>query len=557
MTILIDSFRVNNFKSIRDSNNIYLPKLTIIIGPNSSGKSSLFQPLLLMKQTFEVNDPNSVLVLDGNYGNFGEFEDFIYQDINEDKPKSKDFSIQFNFANIDSKSVNETSSIKLKYCTISNIIILKEIQFFYPPAKNSLKLFTIKIGQQQDKKHQEWIKIEALNQDKNIIFLKKIKKPIQPELLNCKSLIKVVLAYLINYYPIFPYYDFLNLTKRNSVSKRNEEIDYKFEENFISIDENEVSKINYNVAPDLTIIEPKNKHNISDLRWPEIITYFNTFEKRNALALKVILAIYEMISDLDESIAWIEDFLNKIHHIGPVRSFPKRVYFSSSGKPTSIGKYGKYAPEILWINSNQDRNLVDILNNYLFKLGFEIEVNVMPIYRGIYQLRVKQNNITVNLADVGFGLSQVLPVLVECINFNQEKRKTSASSSQRMSLPEKEHSRLVICQQPEIHLNPKIQSDLADFFISLSEKMSFIIETHSEHILTRVQRRIAEGTLDPKDVAVYFVSKNGNASNIKRMIINESGEFDFWPENFFQEDFIDSVEILRASNKRKKAEDAE
>lgn len=144
----------------------------------------------------------------------------------------------------------------------------------------------------------------------------------------------------------------------------------------------------------------------------------------------------------------------------------------------------------------------------------------------------KRSNIQVSLRDVGVGISQVLPVLVNAYSSGSD---------------------VVAIEQPEIHLHPKLQSELADVFIETAlgkEKKTFLIETHSEHLLLRIMRRIRESTsgelpdgiqaIEARDVQVLFVmpSKNGEGSVIKKIALDEEGEMiDNWPGGFFEEGF--------------------
>jgi hypothetical protein len=137
---------------------------------------------------------------------------------------------------------------------------------------------------------------------------------------------------------------------------------------------------------------------------------------------------------------------------------------------------------------------------------------------------------TVSHRDIGFGVSQVLPVLVNAAAMRE---------------------RLIAIEQPELHLHPAQQAELGDVFIesALGErKNTFLLETHSEHLILRIMRRIREtheGRLPngatpvtPKDVSVLFVEPDGTGRSVREMPLNERGELvKAWPGGFFEEAF--------------------
>jgi predicted ATPase len=148
----------------------------------------------------------------------------------------------------------------------------------------------------------------------------------------------------------------------------------------------------------------------------------------------------------------------------------------------------------------------------------------------------------VKLTDVGFGVSQVLPVIVEC--FYVPRRS------------------IVIFEQPEIHLHPRVQADLADLFVDairareggVPRECQFIIESHSEHFLRRLQRRIAEKELSEEDVALYFIHTEGAQARIEQLDVDAYGNIKNWPENFFGDEMADLVARTEAQAKRMQAE---
>lgn len=146
----------------------------------------------------------------------------------------------------------------------------------------------------------------------------------------------------------------------------------------------------------------------------------------------------------------------------------------------------------------------------------------------------------VKITDVGFGISQVLPALVQAFYCPP-------------------HS-TVWMEQPEIHLHPQVQAELADVFISATQAreggkardVQLIVESHSEHFLNRLQRRVAEGQVKPEDVAVYFCRRAGSVTELEPLRLNMFGEIENWPENFFGDEMADIAGRTLAAMRRKK-----
>lgn len=260
----------------------------------------------------------------------------------------------------------------------------------------------------------------------------------------------------------------------------------------------------------------------------------------------------EFLSDLALA---AEAELGSIYYLGPLRDHPKRIYSWSGETPESVGQKGEFTIAAILAASAQERLLNrgpkkhqhlfdEFIAHWLKDLGVIDSFMVKPVAKGRkeYEVLVKTHGASseVKITDVGFGVSQVLPAL-----------------TQAFYCPP--HS-TVWMEQPEIHLHPQVQAELADVFISATKAREsgkerhaqLIVESHSEHFLNRIQRRVAEGELTPDDVAIYFCRRAGSANELEPLRLNILGEIENWPENFFGDEMADISARTLAAMKRKK-----
>jgi predicted ATPase len=259
----------------------------------------------------------------------------------------------------------------------------------------------------------------------------------------------------------------------------------------------------------------------------------------------------EFLSDLALK---TEAILSSVFYLGPLREHPKRIYPWSGETPESVGQNGGAAIASILAASNQNRMLNRGPNTKLARFDMFIarwlkdlgiiqsfEVKQLAQGRKEYEVVVKTHSTAspVKITDVGFGVSQVLPALVQA--FYCPPNST------------------IWMEQPEIHLHPQVQAELADVFISATKAreggkerhVQLIVESHSEHFLNRLQRRIAEGVLEPKDVAIYFCRRSGAETELEPLRMNMFGEIENWPENFFGDEMADISGRAIAAMQRK------
>ena len=108
-------------------------------------------------------------------------------------------------------------------------------------------------------------------------------------------------------------------------------------------------------------------------------------------------------------------------------------------------------------------------------------------------------------------------------------------------------------EQPEIHLHPSVQSGLADVMLTVAKtrNVQIIVESHSEHLMRRLQRRVAEEKASAEEVKLYFISMSGRGAQHSDLTLNEWGEIENWPDNFFGDEMGEVTAIAKASLRRK------
>ena len=222
-------------------------------------------------------------------------------------------------------------------------------------------------------------------------------------------------------------------------------------------------------------------------------------------------------------------------YLGPLRGYPERLYkvLDASSSLSFLGVKGEFT----LIRLHHQPELLRKVNEWFekFEINLKLEVETLGtaaiVGEHISLILIDKNTETrVTLPDVGFGVNQVLPIIVEGVDFLSD------------------NSDKILCvEQPEIHIHPRLQAHLADLMIETTRGevtrgegyKQWIVETHSELLILRLQRRIKEGKINSRDVSVLYVRPQGSdGSTIQQLQLDENGAFiDRWPDGFFDEGF--------------------
>jgi predicted ATPase len=209
--------------------------------------------------------------------------------------------------------------------------------------------------------------------------------------------------------------------------------------------------------------------------------------------------------------------LTKAIYLGPFRQPPKRYYQTFSSAPSEVGSMGEATVSLLAneIIQSHTREHITQVSNWLkvLQLGQSLEVSRLT-KSDLFQIRFDTDS-KFEIADLGYGMSQVLPVLTQCSYAPEQST--------------------LLFEQPEIHLHPLASRGLAKVFVETieSKKCNIIIETHSEDLIVAIQRSIGELLIKKEDVIVYKAVREEGETHLSAIDINDDGEiYDNWKKGF-------------------------
>lgn len=459
---MIKNLRLVNFKSWEDTKGIKLSSLSGFFGTNSSGKTSLIQSLLLLKQTVESSDRKLTLDFgkaESSIVELGSFTDTIFK---HEESRSLEFHLNWDLTHL------------------------------------------LKISNPENPK-------ETLFEGQEMGFSSKINKT-------------------------------------NGDLPSVEQMDYTFNSGSFSFKRRSIKpRIEYS-------LEAQNldfKFKMSQGRkWysPSPIKFYGFPDE--------VKFHYQNAGFLSDFQYELEQLFARVFYLGPLRDYPKREYSWSGEEPNDMGRRGERAIDAILVSDSRGYKISRgkgkpkwLLSQFVAYWLKELELihsfSIKPLIEGsnYYRVWVRKTpeSSEVLLTDVGFGVSQILPVITLCYY-----------------APE---GSTILIEQPEIHLHPKVQAGLADVFIHATKtrNIQIILESHSEHLLRRLQRRTAEfGLKDNEDainnerISLYFCETIKGGSSIKALQLDTFGNILNYPSNFFGDEFGEIAAMNKAKIERQK-----
>ena len=451
---MITQMRAKSFKSWKDTGDLRLAPLTGLFGPNSSGKTSILQMLLMMKQTVQSPDWKRPLHTgdDQSLIDLGTFFDLIHS-------HGPEASLYLSFS----------------WNLPTDLFVRNPKKKFEPLFRTSILSFETAIHEESDRAVVDSFRYSF---DGNEFGMKRMS-PDKPKTRNQYQLIH-------GRYPVTRY-------------------------------------------PGRAWPLP-----------PPMKCYGFPSE---------VIGYYQNVAFLAAFVLRLEQLFNQIAYLGPLREYPKRSYVWAGERPIDVGRKGEHAIAVLLAaraegltsgrgekKARRYKGIEERVLEWMQSMELIHSFSLKPIAknRKDYEVRVKKSKTSseVLITDVGFGVSQILPVLALCYY-----------------VPE---GSTILLEQPEIHLHPSVQAALADVVIDVVKErnVQIIVESHSEHLLRRLQRRIAEEKISHEQTALYFCRMDNGESKIDKLDVDEFGNIRNWPEGFFGDEMGELAAQTEAEMRR-------
>ncbi len=509
MPKMLENISLKNFKAFNSLENLDIKPITILSGTNSCGKSSLLQSILLLKQTLESQSLDQTLLLNGRFARLGTFENIIFHKKPENKVELKfSFSIRKeDFPSFQRKRIlpldmflrdlfpskrlrsmgDKPIEYSISYKVVLKTIVSKSKKYHLKPVLvDEIELITKTIGKEKEIISQAFVKASHKENE----------------------------SYELSWENVTRYYRTVD---------NDEETEYKG---------NKIVKIEFSnlfptviSSPDAEEVRHKSSYRDAYI----VLRRANDF-------LQSLLSSYSYIGPLREEPSRRYIYENEIIEIGNKGENAAYIYLSESDKSVSE-HYFYNSKNDSFEKADKKLKLSEAVQKWLDLMNikkFSPEPQQEIIYLNLNASPLDSTR--VSIADVGFGVSQVFPIVLEGLRMPRGST--------------------LLLEQPEIHLHPNLQMDMADYFISLAlSGKRVVVETHSDHIINRLVRRIVEDETSKLGqlIKIYFVGLTENGSSCEEICIDETLGIVNWPDSFFDQVAKEQQKIMLAGLKKRKA----
>lgn len=516
----LNSISIKNLRSLKDTGEIDIKPITILVGKNSVGKSTFLRSFPLLRQSCEKKTRSPILWY-GNLVDFGEFQNSLNRDSARNIENSYiefgfNLSVGKPFRYLVHEYNNEPFSINVKLQIKENNKTSYASKLCINFLENDLVLNL--------NNNQEFDSINFNGNSYNNDFLANK---------NCKIRIftrKILPALQIS----------------RTYRMKDHKIEYEKEVNLFSeLLDSEIKKLCRNNVKEETVEALIKNIPFSDKS--SIYKYFTNQSLISSLGKKIrkngvdhevftLINNYFILSKLQELILYIDEGLSNsyssVRYLEPLRATAQRYYRRQELAIDEIDSKGSNIAMFLdSLNQSEKQNLNKVLSD-----NFNIELNIKR-ESGHLALTIKTPDLKedTNLADLGVGYSQILPFIIQMWDINNYKRGNKHKS---LGLFRTQQKSYFVVEQPELHLHPAYQAKIADVIDKILDKskLNVVIETHSPHLIYRFGELIEENNsnISKHDIQVLIFEEINGETKIRKSVFDDEGRLQNWPIGFFQ-----------------------
>ena len=443
---MFSHLHTRHFKAFEEL-SLEIRPITIFLGPNNSGKSSILAAFRLLSQTVKSYDPQVSLLLNGEQGDFGTYKDVVHEN-----NKARQFSLDFTI------TLEEGFTRPSQFALSAGTRIQMELTYMYRKLRREviLRNTALSVG------------------DKSV------------------------------------------LTTKHSAETGRQTIE--------SVGGADLpSALKSSISSNLRMRNFVPDHLFFGSRYgtrEPIVGFDSQFLERSS----------RLISRAGFSL--VRHFTG-IEYVGAMRQPPSRTYSYTGENRTSVGSSGQHAASILVMDSgrsgSKSKQILHEVRGWLKQASIASDIKIDTISDRHFEIRIQHPETLEfqNYADVGYGNSQVIPILVAGYNLSP--------------------GAVLMVEEPEIHLHPRAQSELGDFFLAMYKRnIQSLVETHSEHLVLRMQQHVVEGFVSPKDLIFYYVHAEKGNKVVVPLTLDTAGRFEGeWPRGFFRERLHEATRLAK------------
>jgi predicted ATPase len=530
----MDYLRIKRLRSLSDTQEIQISPITVLLGRNSSGKSTFLRTFSLLKQSVESRTTGPILWY-GRLVDFGSFEEAHQHGSSEGIEFDFGFKLNSNndnfvFYGIENKILGELD-VKVSIQLIENKKKVTRLKKMIIELSDSTITLEFEIDSEKVSRFQvNDLDILSITNDADYIARQSGSQSILPGIFEKE---KKSQEKTRNLYFNSIFYNFHDRRKLFSLS---------------NILLKKIQDRHHHKSANTTILKTYASFKIGSsedmLKSLQDYKGAGEFWKKSLSSWSLKSSAFKEIKNLiiAESVPWIIEvfddyiasFSRRVTYIGPVRATAERYYRIQDLAVNELDYQGQNLA--MFLRSLKEAEMDEFRNWLGVNFGFEVFLKSGMGHLSI-TIKTKDSKNEVNVADTGFGFSQILPIITQLWLISESKQSNNIQSRRHRG-----HPITFAIEQPELHLHPHLQGLLAEIIVKSirnaqenSIDLRLIIETHSESIINRLGHLISEKEAKPEDInIVIFEPGEDNSQNwTRKVLFDQDGYLKNWPIGFF------------------------